>query len=173
MALSFQIAHSDFCRKCRTPPFPQTGGPKQILKPNATTKSALRGCPTLKFQASLTFHKRSTYAAFEKRPRCPSFNCLIMRSKAWDSSKGSIFRILFPSIASIALKPFLRFQDSRPGLFCDLSAGESCPLRIPLAPSTGSELGAAVSPADKSGKNSGLPSVTAKRPQSHSPVSCH
>jgi hypothetical protein len=56
----------------------------------------------------------------------------------------------------MALKPFLRFQDSRPGLFYDLSTGEFCPLRIPLAPSIGSGLGAAVSPADKSGKNSGL-----------------
>jgi hypothetical protein len=54
--------------------------------------------------------------------------------------------------SNMALKPFLRFRASRPGLFYDLSAGDSCPLRIPLAPSRGSGLGAAVSPADKSGK---------------------
>jgi hypothetical protein len=40
---------------------------------------------------------------------------------------------------------FLLFQGSRPGLFNDLSAGESCPLRIPF-----DRLRAAVSPVDKS-----------------------
>ena len=45
------------------------------------------------------------------------------------------------------MMPFLQFRGSRPGLFCDLSAGESCPLRIsrPIG-------GTAVSPADKSRK---------------------
>jgi hypothetical protein len=43
------------------------------------------------------------------------------------------------------MRSFLRFRVSRPGLFYDLSAGEFCPLRIPLA-----KLGAAVSPTDKS-----------------------
>jgi hypothetical protein len=43
------------------------------------------------------------------------------------------------------LIPFLSYRGSRPGLFSDLSAGESCPLRIPL-----DKLGAAVSPTDKS-----------------------
>jgi hypothetical protein len=42
------------------------------------------------------------------------------------------------------MRSFLRFRVSRPGLFYDLSAGEFCPLRIPL-----DKLGAAVSPADK------------------------
>ena len=41
------------------------------------------------------------------------------------------------------MSSFLLFQGSRPGLFYDLSAGESCPLRIP-------PIGAAVSPTDKS-----------------------
>jgi hypothetical protein len=71
MAISFQIAHLNSCPKSRTPPFPQTHGPNQILKTNATTKSPFRGCPMLKFKASLTFHKRSAYATFEKRPPCP------------------------------------------------------------------------------------------------------
>jgi hypothetical protein len=57
---------------------------------------------------------------------------------------------LFLSIRSMALKPFLRFRASRPGLFYDLSTRDSCPLRIPIAPSTGSGLWAAVSPTDKS-----------------------
>jgi hypothetical protein len=45
------------------------------------------------------------------------------------------------------LMPFLSYRGSRPGLFSDLSAGEFCPLRIPLG-----KLGAAVSPTDKSRK---------------------
>jgi hypothetical protein len=43
--------------------------------------------------------------------------------------------------------PYLAYRGSRPGLFYNLSAGEFCPLRIPL-----DKLGAAVSPTDKSGK---------------------
>jgi hypothetical protein len=41
------------------------------------------------------------------------------------------------------MKPFLLFQGSRPGLFYDVSTGESCPLRIPL-----DKLEAAASPTD-------------------------
>jgi len=73
MAISFQIAHPDFCRKSRTPPFPQTDGPEQILKPNTTTNTPFRGCPGMHFQASLTIHNRSSNAAFENRPPCPYF----------------------------------------------------------------------------------------------------
>ena len=44
---------------------------------------------------------------------------------------------------SRVMRPSLLFRGSRPGLFYDLSAGDSCPLRIvPQA-------GPAVSPADK------------------------
>jgi hypothetical protein len=70
---------------------------------------------------------------------------------------------LFISIGSMALKPFLRFRASRPGLFYDLSAGDSCPLRIPLAPSTGLGLWAAVSPTDKSGKGQRPPASHLKK----------
>jgi hypothetical protein len=99
MAVSFQIAHSDFCRKSRTPTFPQTNGLEQILTTEVTTKSPFRGCPMLKSEASLTFHKSSSYAAFEKRPPCPYYR--IMKAKlarrpaggAWDSSKRRVFRI--------------------------------------------------------------------------------
>jgi hypothetical protein len=44
-----------------------------IVQPIATIKSLYWGCSRLKFQASLTFHKKSAYAPFEKRPPCPSF----------------------------------------------------------------------------------------------------
>jgi hypothetical protein len=71
MAIYFQIAHSNFCRKSRTPPFPHTDGPKHLLTIKTTTKSPFRGCPIVKFQASLTFHKTSSYAAFKNRPPCP------------------------------------------------------------------------------------------------------
>jgi hypothetical protein len=77
---------------------------------------------------------------------------------------------LFISIRRMALKPFLRFRASRPGLFYDLSAGDSCPLRIPLAPSTGSGLGAAVSPADKSGKGRRPPASHSEK--ASKPFSC-
>ena len=72
MAISFQSAHSDCCRKSRTPPFPQTTGPDQVLTNEATTKNPFRGCPIVKSMASLTFHKTSSTAAFEKRPPCPA-----------------------------------------------------------------------------------------------------
>ena len=62
----------------------------------------------------------------------------------------------------VALKPFLRFRASRPGLFYDLSTGEFCPLRIPLASS-----GLRFPPLISREKNGGLPPVTAKRPQNH------
>ena len=45
----------------------------------------------------------------------------------------------------MVMRSYLSFQGSRPGLFYDLSAGESCPLRILL-----DKLGAAGSPTDKS-----------------------
>jgi hypothetical protein len=68
MAISFQKSHPNFCPDSRTPPFPQIDGMEQILKPKATTKNPFWGCSPLKFKASLTFHKRSSYAAFENRP---------------------------------------------------------------------------------------------------------
>jgi len=54
---------------------------------------------------------------------------------------------------------FHQFQSSRAGLFSDVSAGDSYPLRILLG-----ELGAAVSPTDTSGKDSTLPLVTSENP---------
>jgi hypothetical protein len=57
------------------------------------------------------------------------------------------------------MKSFLRFRVSRPGLFYDLSAGEFCPLRIPL---TGS--GLRVPPLISRETDGGLPTVTQKRP---------
>ncbi len=68
MGVCFQKSHLNFYRKSRTPPFPQTTGPAQILPPKATTKNPFWGCSPLKFNALLTFHKRSAYAAFEKNP---------------------------------------------------------------------------------------------------------
>jgi hypothetical protein len=53
---------------------------------------------------------------------------------------------------------FLQFRGSRLGLFSDLSAGEFCPLRIPL-----DKLGAAVSPTDKSRKDGSLPPVASEK----------
>jgi len=41
------------------------------------------------------------------------------------------------------IRSFPLFQGSRPGLFCDVSTGDSFPLRIPL-----DKLGAAASPID-------------------------
>jgi len=55
---------------------------------------------------------------------------------------------------------FHQFQSSRVGLFSDVSAGDSCPLRILL-----DKLGAAVSPTDTSGKDSTLPLVTSENPR--------
>jgi len=51
-----------------------------------------------------------------------------------------------PALVQV-IHPFLLLRASRPGLCSDLSAGESCPLRIPF-----DKLRAAVSPADKPGK---------------------
>jgi hypothetical protein len=82
---------------------------------------------------------------------------------AVQTNKTTPKEALFLSTRSMALKPFLRFRASRTGLFYDLSAGDSCPLRIPLAPSTGSGLGAAVSPADKSGKGQRPPASHLKK----------
>jgi len=56
-------------------------------------------------------------------------------------------------------RAFLAFRGSRAGLFSNLSAEESCPLRVPLA-----KLMAAVSPADKLRKDSALPPVTSEKP---------
>jgi hypothetical protein len=138
MAISFQNAHSNFCRRSRTPPFPQIDGPEQILKANSTTKNPSRGCPRLKFQASSTFHKCSSYAAFEKRTPCPSFTYQLLEAKlarrqcgglarrlqggVWGSSKGRIFRIKFlclcrgPSrgLHSSGLMESIIFRCSRP-----------------------------------------------------------
>ena len=53
--------------------------------------------------------------------------------------------------------PFLQFQGSQAGLFSDLSAGESYPLRIvPQA-------GPAVSPTDKPRKDGALSPVTSEK----------
>ena len=55
------------------------------------------------------------------------------------------------------MRAFLQFQGSQAGLFSDLSAGESFPLRIvPQA-------GPAVSPTDKPRKDGALSPVTSER----------
>ena len=54
--------------------------------------------------------------------------------------------------------PFPSLQGSRTGLFSGLSAGDSCPLRIPL-----DKLGAAVSPTSKPRKDTVLPPVTPEK----------
>jgi len=77
MAISFQIAHPNFCHRSRTPPFPRIDGPEQILTTKTTRKTLSRGCPRLRLQPSLTFHKRSYYAAFENRPPCLCFFYII------------------------------------------------------------------------------------------------
>ena len=63
---------------------------------------------------------------------------------------------------SVSLRPFLRFRVSRPGLFYDLSTGDSCPLRIPPT-----SRGLRFPPLISREKHGGLPTVTQKRPQSH------
>jgi hypothetical protein len=100
MAISFQKSHLNFCRKSRTPPFPQIDGLEQILTPKATKKNPFRGCSPLKFRALLTFHKRSAYAAFENRPPCPCYTSI--KAKAWGSSKGRVFRIKTPLLFAAA-----------------------------------------------------------------------
>jgi hypothetical protein len=97
--------------KVSNAPIPANNRPgARILNAEATTKCPFRGCLRLKFQASLTFHKNSSYAAFEKRPPCPSFNLLFMKCKAcppsgrraWGSSKGRIFPHLAPCALHLA-----------------------------------------------------------------------
>jgi len=58
----------------------------------------------------------------------------------------------------MVIRSFLLFQGSRPGLFYDLSAGESCPLRIPLI-----NQGLRLPPLISREKNSGLPPVTLEK----------
>ena len=62
----------------------------------------------------------------------------------------------------MSLRPFLRFRVSRPGLFYDLSTGDSCPLRIPPT-----SRGLRFPPLISREKHGGLPTVTQKRSQSH------
>jgi hypothetical protein len=124
MAISFQKSHSNFYHKSRTPPFPQIDGPEQILKPNATTKSPFWGCSPIKFLASLTFHKRSAYAAFEKRPPCPCFTSI--KAKAWGSSKKCIFRIKSTphcAAARLVVCTATRQGNPSPSFPADLSEG--------------------------------------------------
>jgi len=56
------------------------------------------------------------------------------------------------------IRSSLRFRGSRPGLFCNLSAGDSCPLRILPLPR---EL--RFPPLISCEKHSGLPPVTAEK----------
>ena len=56
------------------------------------------------------------------------------------------------------MSSFLLFQGSRPGLFCDLSAGESCPLRIPPI-----NRGLRFPPLISRENDSGLPPVTSEK----------
>ena len=61
---------------------------------------------------------------------------------------------------------FLSFRVSRAGVFSNLSAGDSYPLRILT------QAGAAVSPTDKSQKHSALPPVTPEKTRPlHNPFS--
>ncbi len=52
-ALYFQNAHSNFCPRSRTPPFPQIDSPMQISKTKATIKGLSRGRSKQKFKASI------------------------------------------------------------------------------------------------------------------------
>jgi hypothetical protein len=56
-----------------------------------------------------------------------------------------------------AVMPFLQYRGSWAGLFCDLSKGEFCPLRIPPFGM------AAGSPIDKTRKDSALPPGTLEK----------
>jgi hypothetical protein len=56
-----------------------------------------------------------------------------------------------------AMMPFLQYRGSRAGLFCDLSTGEFCPLRIPPFGM------AAASPIDKTRKDCALPPGTLEK----------
>ena len=57
----------------------------------------------------------------------------------------------------MVMSSFLLFQGSRPGLFYDLSAGESCPLRISASG------GLRFPPLISREKDSGLPPVTTEK----------
>jgi len=61
----------------------------------------------------------------------------------------------------IAMRSFLLFQGSRPGLFYAVSTGDSCPLRILPRSFGGGEL--RVPPLIRREKDSGLPPVTAEK----------
>ena len=50
MAISFQIAHLNFCQKSRTPPFPQTNGPEKIFKLNSHDKDSLLGLSNIEIR---------------------------------------------------------------------------------------------------------------------------
>jgi hypothetical protein len=65
---------------------------------------------------------------------------------------------------------FFRLQVSRAGIFCDLSTGEFCPLRIPVLRKRLPEDLAAASPIDKSQKYEALPPVTKKDTVSCDPM---
>ena len=56
------------------------------------------------------------------------------------------------------MRSFLLFRGSRPGLFYDLSAGESCPLRIPPT-----SRGLRFPPLISREKDGGLPPVTKEK----------
>jgi hypothetical protein len=55
------------------------------------------------------------------------------------------------------MRPFLQFRGSRPGLFYDLSAGESYPLRISASG------GLRFPPLISREKNCGLPPITSEK----------
>ena len=57
----------------------------------------------------------------------------------------------------MVVRSFLLFQGSRPGLFYDLSVGESCPLRISASG------GLRLPPLISREKDSGLPPVTSEK----------
>jgi len=64
----------------------------------------------------------------------------------------------------MVMRSYLTFQGSRPGLFYDLSVGESCPLRIPPI-----NRGLRFPPLISREKDSGLPPVTSEKTSCPSP----
>ena len=67
-----------------------------------------------------------------------------------------------PRVTQRVVKTFSSVPSLRPGLFYDLSTGDSCPLRIPPT-----SRGLRFPPLISREKHGGLPPVTQKRSQSH------
>jgi len=117
-------------------------------------------CNDLMESHYLSFKQAAVRAAQQLRSRCVLEKSVVPSLE----EHGTPIKHFEPAMAS---KSFLRFQDSRPGLFSDLSTGEFYPLRIPLALQQAQGSGLRFPPLISQKKNSSLTSVTAKRLQSH------